>query len=88
MLIVRALIFSVIIIAFVLLIPFTILDSDAIFTPVIPIYQIDQAPTINDFKKFSQDKLLKDYNPVSIVRENGERIDSYYFFSIVPKNQK
>ena len=76
----RVLIFSLIAISFVLFIPFIILESEAIFTPVIPIYQIDEAPTIDEFKKFSQNKLLKDYNPVSIVRENGERIDSYYFF--------
>ncbi len=57
-----------------------ILESDAIFTPVTPVYLIKEVPTISDFKKFSQSELLDDYNPHSIVRENGERIDTYYFY--------
>jgi len=56
------------------------LESNAIFTPVIPVNIVDKAPTIDEFKKFSQNNLLKDYNPYSIVRDNGERIDSYYFY--------
>ncbi len=63
---------------FVLLIQ--VIDADAIFTPVIPIYSINEAPTINDFKKFSQSDLVGDFNPYSLVRDNGERIDSYYFY--------
>ena len=78
MFIMRGLIFGVIAVA--LIAPFLILESNAIFTPVIPIYSIDNAPTIDEFKKFSQDNLLKDYGPFSITRENGERIDSYYFY--------
>ncbi len=60
--------------------PFIILESDAIFTPVTPVYLVKEAPTINDFKNFSQSELLNDFNPHSIVRDNGERIDSYYFY--------
>lgn len=60
--------------------PFLILESDAIFTPVIPVYLVDEAPTISDFKKFSQKNLLADFSPYSLVRDNGERIDSYYFY--------
>ena len=63
-----------------LVIPFSIPESNAIFTPVLPIHIIDKAPTIDEFKKFSQNSLLKDYNSFSVVRENGERIDSYYFY--------
>ena len=76
----RALIFSVIIIAVILLIPFSVLESEAIFTPVIPINTVNEAPTISDFLKLSQSELLDNYNPYSLVRENGERIDSYYFY--------
>lgn len=60
--------------------PFLILESDAIFTPVTPVYLVKEVPTISDFKKFSQSELLDDYNPHSIVRDNEERIDSYYFY--------
>ncbi len=71
----------IIAVAFVLLIfPLLISESNAIFTPVIPVYLIDESPTINDFKKFSQSSLLEDFNPYSLVRENGERIDSYYLY--------
>lgn len=60
--------------------PFLIAESEAIFTPVIPIYQVNEAPTISDFQKLSQSALLGDFTPYSLVRENGERIDSYYFY--------
>ncbi len=55
-------------------------ESDAIFTPVTPVYLIKEVPTISDFKEFGPGELLEEYNPHSIVRDNGERIDSYYFY--------
>ena len=60
--------------------PLLISESEAIFTPTTPVYLIKEVPTISDFKKFSQSELLGDYNPHSIVRDNGERVDSYYFY--------
>ena len=60
--------------------PFLITESNAIFTPVIPVYLVNESPTISDFQKLSQSELLGDFNPYSLVRENGERIDSYYFY--------
>jgi len=55
-------------------------ESHAIFTPTIPINTPKDAPTINDFFQKTQSELLDNYNAYSLVRDNGERIDSYYFF--------
>jgi hypothetical protein len=55
-------------------------SSYASFSPVLPIYIEDDVPTINEFKKMNQNLLLKNYQPYSIVRENGEKIESYYFY--------
>jgi len=55
-------------------------ESFGSFTPVLPVYIEDDIPTITEFKKSTQNLLLKNYTPHSIVRENGERIDSYYFY--------
>jgi hypothetical protein len=52
----------------------------ASFTPVLPVYIEDDIPTIDEFKKMNQNLLLKNYAPYSMVRENGEKIDSYYFY--------
>ncbi|MDA1346636.1 MAG: hypothetical protein O3C48_05405 [Crenarchaeota archaeon] len=70
----------VIIISIAVIFLFIPLESNAIFTPVIPVNIIDKSPTIDEFKKFSQNNLLADYNPYSLIRKNGERIDSYYFY--------
>ena len=72
--------FTIFTLLLLVVVPFSILESNAIFTPVLPIHIVDEAPTVTEFRKFSQNSLLKDYNPVSLVRENGERIDSYYFY--------
>ena len=55
-------------------------ESHGSFTPVLPVYIEDDVPTITEFKKMNQNLLLKNYAPHSIVRENGEKIDSYYFY--------
>ena len=55
-------------------------ESYGSFTPVLPVYIEDDVPTIAEFKKTNQNLLLKNYAPHSIVRENGEKIDSYYFY--------
>lgn len=72
--------FFILISGLLLISPLLISESDAIFTPVTPVYLVKEVPTISDFKKFTQSELLDDYNPHSIVRDNGERIDSYYFY--------
>jgi hypothetical protein len=55
-------------------------ESYGSFTPVLPVYIQDNVPTIAEFKKVNQNLLLGDYVPYSIVRENGEKIESYYFY--------
>ena len=72
--------FSILISGLLLISPLLISESDAIFTPVTPVYLIKEVPTISDFKEFGPGELFGEYNPQSIVRENGERIDSYYFY--------
>jgi hypothetical protein len=55
-------------------------ESYGSFTPVLPVYLENDIPTIAEFKKMNQNLLLKNYAPHSIVRENGERIDTYFFY--------
>ncbi|RZD41820.1 MAG: hypothetical protein CXT78_10410, partial [Thaumarchaeota archaeon] len=55
-------------------------ESYGSFTPVLPAYIEDDIFTITDFKKSIQERLEKNYTPHSIVRENGERIDTYFFY--------
>ena len=55
-------------------------ESYGSFTPVVPVYIEDDVPTMAEFKKMNQNLLLKDYAPHSIVRENGEKIDTYFFY--------
>ena len=50
------------------------------FTPVLPVYLEDDIPTLAEFKKTSLNELLENYSPHSIVRENGEKIDTYFFY--------
>lgn len=55
-------------------------ESFGSFTPVIPVYIEDDIPTITEFKKSIQERLEKNYTPYSVVRENGEKIDTYFFY--------
>ena len=72
-------IIAIVAVAMIVLV-FNMGESYGSFTPVLPVYIEDDVPTIAEFKKMNQNLLLKNYAPHSIVRDNGEKIDSYYFY--------
>jgi hypothetical protein len=72
----KILIFSLFVLASLI----SINEAYGSLTPVIPLYIEDDVPTIDEFKKYTQHELLENFTPLSLVRENGEQIDSYYFF--------
>ena len=59
---------------------FNVDESYGSFSPVLPIYIEDDVPTIAEFKKMNQNVLLKNHAPHSILRDNGEKIDTYLFY--------
>ena len=80
MLLKPVLIIAIIAVAMIGVMVSSVSESHGSFTPVLPVYIEDDVPTIAEFKKMNQNLLLKNYSPHSIVRENGEKIDSYYFY--------
>lgn len=54
---------------------------EAAFTPVIPAYKVQKLPTIQDFVSKTQSELLGDFVPYTILRDNGEKIQSYLLSS-------
>jgi len=55
--------------------------AEAVFTPVSPAYKVQKLPTIQDFTSKTQSELLGDFVPYTILRENGEKIQSYLLAS-------
>ena len=61
-------------------------SANAIFSPVIPIFEVDKVPNEKDFKSIKQEVLVKDFTPFSVTRDNGEKIESYYLYN--PKSHE
>ena len=74
------LIIAIVVVCSVVALELNMDESYGSFTPVIPVYIENDVPTIAEFKEMNQNLLLKNYSPHSIVRDNGEKIDSYYFY--------
>lgn len=66
---------------------FSIQSADALFTPIIPAYQVQKIPTVTDFHAKTQTEFLGEFTPSSILRDNGEKIEAYILNSISGKRE-
>ena len=76
----RSLLIIAIVAVVMIVLVFNVDESYGSFTPVLPVYIEDDVPTIAEFKKMNQNVLLKNYAPHSILRDNGEKIETYFFY--------
>ncbi|ARS64443.1 hypothetical protein NMSP_0823 [Candidatus Nitrosomarinus catalina] len=72
-------IIAIVAVAMIVLV-FNVDESYGSFTPVLPVYIEDDVPTIAEFKKMNQNLLLKNHAPHSTLRDNGEKIETYFFY--------
>ena len=59
--------------------PSAFADSDP--SRIIPAVKVSLIPTQDEFLSKDKSQLLKDYEHFTMIRENGEKIDSYYLYT-------